>query len=485
MKKIISIVILLTLLISLVACGSSEDTNEGDAYNTNNSGEAAAFSTVRRADYNGYAVNILYMNAAGMDNDFKTEGLNGSVLNDRVFERNTLVCRTYNVTLSIDQLPTPEVTTLIRNTAMSGDSPYDIYGLQRPNLVLSYEGLLYDMSTVEDIDLTKEWWDQNWIDTMSINGHLYSLIGDISPGTLQYASALAFNKVLFANNGLVEPYELVRQGKWTYEEYFKYVSNVSKDLNEDNAYDEEDFFGVVGWGTEASYTLFYGSNISFARINKSGDLALGYNNEKLIDVYEKVYRLWITENNYIQMSTGGTNALDKLFDVIEIFKEDRSLFIDTVLFMIGSYMDDMESDYGIVPMPKYNEDQKEYCSYVGYVIPTTAMAINVSDPDMIGNIIEACCTSAYDIITPDMFEIVTKLQNVRDPDSAEMVDIIIRTKFFDIAHWHSISGYQDFPRVPLTNKVEDISAYLRNYANMANNEVKYINECFDKVSNKK
>ena len=482
MKKIVSIIILLSMIVTLVACGGNDKDTSNDAYVTDASGEATAFSTVRKADYDGYAVKILYMNAAGMDRDFKAEELNGSVWNDKVYERNLLVSDTYNVTLSIEQMVTAEVTTLIRNTALSGDSPYDIYGLQRPNLTLSYEGLLYDMSTVKDIDLTQEWWDQNWVDTMSVNGHLYSLVGDISPSTLQYASSLAFNKVLFANNGLEEPYDLVRQGKWTYEEYFKYVSGVSQDLNEDQTYDEDDYLGVVGWGTEASYTLFYGMDISFARVNKSGNIALGYNNEKLIDIYEKVYRLWITENNYIRLSTGGTNAFDNLQKVISVFKEDRALFLDSVLYMIGDYVSDMESDYGILPMPKYNEDQKEYCSYVGYVIPTTAMAVNVSDPDMIGNIIEACCTSAYDIITPSVYEIITKLQNVRDPDSAEMVDIIIRTKFYDVAHWHTISGYQDFPRVPLTNKTEDITSYLRNYVHKSNSEIKYINDCFNKLA---
>lgn len=482
MKKIVSIIILLSMIVTLVACGGNDKDTSNDAYVTDASGEATAFSTVRKADYDGYAVKILYMNAAGMDRDFKAEKLDGSVWNDKVYERNLLVSDTYNVTLSIEQMGTAEVTTLIRNTSLAGDSPYDVYGLQRPNLTLSYEGLLYDMSTVKDIDLTQEWWDQNWVDTMSVNGHLYSLVGDISPSTLQYASSLAFNKVLFANNGLEEPYDLVRQGKWTYEEYFKYVSGVSQDLNEDQTYDEDDYLGVVGWGTEASYTLFYGMDISFARVNKSGNIALGYNNEKLIDIYEKVYRLWITENNYIRLSTGGTNAFDNLQKVISVFKEDRALFLDSVLYMIGDYVSDMESDYGILPMPKYSEDQKEYCSYVGYVIPTTAMAVNVSDPDMIGNIIEACCTSAYDIITPSVYEIITKLQNVRDPDSAEMVDIIIRTKFYDVAHWHTISGYQDFPRVPLTNKTEDITSYLRNYVHKSNSEIKYINDCFNKLA---
>ena len=482
MKKIVSIIILLSMFVMLVACGGNDEDTSNDGYNTDISGEATAFSTVRKADYDGYAVKILYMGAVDMDRDFKAEALDGSVWNDKVYERNLLVSGTYNVTLTIEQMGSAEVTTLIRNTSLAGDSPYDVYGLQRTNLTLSYEGLLYDMSTVKDIDLSQEWWDQNWVDTMSVNGHLYSLVGDISPCTLQYTSALAFNKVLFANNGLTEPYELVREGKWTYEEYFKYVSGATLDLNEDSKYDEQDYYGVVGWGTEASYSLFYGSDISFARVNKSGDIALGYNDEKLIDIYEKVYRLWITENNFIQMSTGGTNALEKRSNMFSIFKEDRSLFLDPVLFQIGTDITDMESEYGIVPIPKYNEEQKEYRSYVGYVIPTTAMAVNVSDPDMIGNIIEACCASAYDIITPSMYEIITKLQNVRDPDSAEMVDIIIRTKFFDVAHWHTVSGYQDFPRAPLTNKVEDITSYLRNYLNKANNEIKFINDCFDKLS---
>ena len=484
MKRAVSLILLLCLTLTFVACADSSDENQGnEAYETDTEGKSTAFSTVRKENYEGYEVNILYISATEMDKDFVAETIDGSVLNDRVYERNALVSTTYNVTLSLETMGSGDIMTLIRNTSLAGDSPYDFYGVQRSCIPLSYEGLLYDMATVKDIDLTQEWWDQNWVDTMTVKGSIYTLVGDISPHTLQYASALAFNKQLFDNYGLTYPYDLVREGKWTYDEYFKYISNATQDLNEDSKYDENDFYGVVGWGTEASYSLFYGSGISFARVNKEGKLALGYDQEKLVNVYEKVYRMWITENNFIQMSTGGTDGLEKRSKVFSIFKGDRSLFLDTVLLQISTDITDMESDYGIVPIPKYNEDQKNYCSYVGYVVPTIAMAINVSDADKIGNIIEACCTAAYDIITPDMFEIITKLQDVRDLDSSEMVDKIIRTKFFDVAHWYVITGYCDFPRVPLTNKTDDVVSYLRNYIKVSNKEIENINTAYEKLAN--
>lgn len=484
MKRLVSFILLLCTMVTFIACSNDNKGDDNNAYNTDSEEKATAFSTVRKENYEGYEVNILYISATEMDKDFVAEKLDGSILNDRVFKRNLLVSTTYNITLGLETMGSGDIMTLIRNTSLSGDSPYDIYGIQRSCIPLSYEGLLLDMSKVKDIDLTKEWWDQNWVNTMTVNGSLYTLVGDISPHTLQYASALAFNKQLFDNYGLTYPYDLVREGKWTYDEYFKYISNATRDVNEDNKYDENDFYGVVGWGTEASYSLFYGSGISFARINKEGKLALGHDQEKLVNVYEKVYRMWITENNFIQMSTGGTDGLEKRSKVFSIFKSDRSLFLDTVLLQIGTDITDMESDYGIVPIPKYNDDQKNYCSYVGYVVPTIAMAINVSDADMIGNIIEAFCTGAYDIITPDMFEIITKLQNVRDPDSAEMVDKIIRTKHFDVAHWYLITGYCDFPRVPLTNKTENIVSYLKNYTRVAMKEVENINTAYEKLAQK-
>ena len=64
-----------------------------------------------------------------------------------------------------------------------------------------------------------------------------------------------------------------------------------------------------------------------------------------------------------------------------------------------------------------------------------------------------------------------------------MVDKIIRTKFFDVAHWYVVTGYCDFPRVPLTNKTDDVVSYLRNYIKVSNKEIENVNTAYEKLAN--
>ena len=259
-----------------------------------------------------------------------------------------------------------------------------------------------------------------------------------------------------------------------------YVKDATQDLDDNNKYNEDDFYGLAGWGTEASYALFYGSGFSFARTGETGDLEISYNMDTLTQVYDYIHRIWNVEKNY-RNDTGDSSQHSYPWD---IFKADRSLFLDTTLLKIGLFLSDMESEYGVIPSPKLNTDQTDYSSYSSYTIPMTCVAVNTSDPQRTGNIIEAFCTASYDMVTPDIFSIVTKLQNVNDPDSAEMVDLIIRTKMFDPAHWYVLSGYTNFCRAMLKTGSTNISSYLKGYTKPAPAEIENINKLYKESQSK-
>ena len=203
----------------LVACGGGEDGKEtvNGALETTADGEATAFSTVRKKDYDEYAFNIMYFAGQdGLEKDFVAEGLTGEVLNDRVFKKNQVVTQTYNIVLKLETMTTDELYPFIRNNSLVGDSPYDVYGINRNGISLCYEGYFLDLTMLDDIDMTKEWWDQKWINSMTVNDSLFSLVGDFSIGSLQSLSCLCFNKDLFDDRQLEHPYAAVRAGEWTY-----------------------------------------------------------------------------------------------------------------------------------------------------------------------------------------------------------------------------------------------------------------------------
>ena len=479
MKRITAIILLICMVFSFAACADKEST-EGTKDVIIEEGKDKAYSTVRKQDYGGYEINIASLDGDVYLVDWKAEEFNGQVLNDLIYKRNLLIQNDYNVTFKAEKMTTENQLTSVRNAMMSG-ATYDIYGMKRDNLVLAYEGCLYDLSSMSDINLEQEWWDQNWLDAMTVQGSVYSLIGDISPNTLLATYSLVFNKNLFDELGLEHPYELVNSGKWTYEEFNKYTKDYSQDLNEDGKYGTEDQYGLVSWGESVGYSFFYSCDFSFGRV-RDGEITIGYNEDKMISIYEKMYDTLITQNNYIE-TRGGSGWEGRMQTMYDIFKGGRALFCNLSLNHVSQYLSDMEDDFGILTIPKYDADQDEYCHYVAHTVPTINVPANHSNPEMIGNIIEACCAANYDMVVPDLYEVVAKLQDVRDEASAENVDRIIRTKVYDTAHWYSIGGYKSCSRDLIFSKSDNIVSHLASTTKYASQEVKKINDAYKSIKN--
>lgn len=477
----------LVLAVSCVNQPKDDDGTTAPADSTNNPQQTAeetefkAFDTVTHEKYGGYSFNILYTQTDNCYTDFFAQEENGSILNDAVFKRNIKVEEALDIKTVITWKSYGEVNTTIETLVKSGDYEFDMYGGHRSSLALSYGGYLYDFYNMENIDLSSEWWDPDWVSTMSVDNSIYALVGDISISSLLFVSSLCFNKNLFDANGLTYPYELVRNNKWTYDEFISLIGNYSQDLNGDGALTwDSDRFGLSGWGTEAGYSMFYGSGFTFITKTESDSYALQFNTERLTQIMDKVFEAWITSNSYFNNS--GTAAQHAY--PFNVFKEGRALFCDTVLSKIGTFLLDMQNDYGIVPQPMFDENQSGYSSYTGYTIPITMVPVNCQDPARTGNIIEAFCTASYDDVTPDMYEIVTAVKNVRDAESSEMIQIIIRSKSFDPAHWYNIDGYGSFARTLIGNGNNNVASSIKTFAKIADKKLASILAEFEKLKNR-
>ena len=120
--------------------------------------------------------------------------------------------------------------------------------------------------------------------------------------------------------------------------------------------------------------------------------------------------------------------------MFEVFSEGRALFSVLTLKLISQYFSEMEDSYGILPIPKYDTNQKEYMSFVNGSTGLVMLAKTEADPEFVGTIVEAMATYNYDNVTPQLFEVATKLQAAQDPASAAMVDYIVRNRIFDLGY---------------------------------------------------
>lgn len=112
---------------------------------------------------------------------------------------------------------------------------------------------------------------------------------------------------------------------------------------------------------------------------------------------------------------------------------DQTIFTTWMLTGVN-YLRDMQSDFGIIPMPKLDENQAEYKTYVHdgttvFCIPTTT-----PDADMSAAVLEAMCAETYRTVTPAYFETVLKDKYARDSETSQMLDIIAASVYLDIGY---------------------------------------------------
>ena len=493
MKRMLALLCAILMLTSVaVSCGKTEEpaattTAAVDSAVTDTTTAATepaeteppkAFDTVPEQNLGG-EFHVRYAQADSCYEDFHAETLNGDVKNDSIYERNSMVEEKLGIDIQISWDEITVVNNDCKLQVQSGASDYDLFGGHRSSLILSYQGMQYDLSDIPTLDLTQEWWDQDYIKAVTVGDSLYTAIGDIGVSTLLFVSSMTFNKRLMDEAQIAYPYDLVREGKWTMDALLNMTTDYSADLNGDGKLvREDDRFALLGWGTETTYSLFYCSNFAFINRNAAGELALEYDANKLNSVLEKLINVCLRDNVYVFTGSATVEEQDKTFAV---FAEGRALFSDIVLSKVGTFYSAMEDDFGIIPPPKFDEMQDDYCAYLGYTIPVLFMSSNTADPERTGMVMEALCTASYDHVTPQMFEIVTKLKNVRDEDSSEMIEIIIRNKFIDTAHFFDVEGYGTLPRTIITNKNSNPASLIKTFERIAAKEWEKIVSAFDKL----
>ena len=106
-----------------------------------------------------------------------------------------------------------------------------------------------------------------------------------------------------------------------------------------------------------------------------------------------------------------------------MFTEDRALFMPHFLGS-NEILRSMNTDYGIIPFPKWNEEQPGYYSASQNSYSIFGIPVTCEKTDAVGATMEAMCAESYRTVTPAYYEIALKQKYARDEETAQMLDII-------------------------------------------------------------
>ena len=437
---------------------------------------------VKKNDYAGYRFTILNGCTASWYSYtlVTTEETTGEPVNDAIYERTQRTNELLNV--DVVEYNVSDSTADLKKAVKAGSGDFDVALCTLMNSFgIAMENNIYDLNTLsEDLDLTNVWWDQNSVHDLDINGKLFFVTSDFDTTRFDSIRSLYFNKQMIEDLSMENPYELVDGNHWTLDKFISMCAAAELDRDGDGLMTDTDRYGYVTYGELAVDMLIAGSGIHYIEKDpETGHLINGTEGEKLIDVYAKIYDLLWTDNRIFDCRQNRYSKYARgLGDRIQepIFTENSALFYSECMAWTR-VLREMEADFGVVPPPKFNEDQDRYYSIIlnpfMQMIPITEKADAVSRTC---NILDVLASASHDTVVDAYVNVTLTGKVARDPDSVRMLHLVFDELSYNI-HFSNVSIRSTIQN-GLTGGTENIASMIQKTAKSVKKTLEKTNDFF-------
>ena len=434
-KRYIAAILAALMIASMSACNSgteNETTGNTPAESTANEAttesdteaEETTFSAgLAKQDYSGTDFRIYTSNTInGIVNTIlinHADEQTGEILNDTLFNRDLFIEDNYNVKLQYtvdDETSTGAMAGNLSKGILAGDSGYELIIQDHAETArnLAAQSCIYPLNMVPGIQLDKEYWFPKVNSTSYIGDSLYFASSMISPRYYGSVYLMMFNRDLAENLGLEDIYGLVSDGKWTLDKTIELSRQAVNDANGDGTIDNNDTLGFF-WDSHEAFIIGAGCHLVES---ENGHLVSKMDSEKMVNLFQKMVSFFQEEGEVWD----GTEGYDN------VFNDGNALFFNPCAFDLAGFRD-LEYDFGILPMPKYDETQAEYVAFSQPWVNTTAIIPVTLTGDalaMVGIVTDGMVAYGYDYVRPAVFENVLMLKSTRDEQSAKIIDLIFQ-----------------------------------------------------------
>ena len=435
---------------------------------------------VAKNDYGGYEFMILNGCTASWYSYtlVTTEETTGEPVNDAVYERTQRTNEFLNVDVKENNVS--DSTAELKRSVKAGGGDFDVALCTLMNSFgIAMEGNILDLNTLGgQLDLSTSWWDQNAVHDLDINGKLYFTTSDFDTTRFDSIRSLYFNKQLVTDLSLENPYDLVDDNRWTLDKFVEICALGESDLDGDGVMTDTDRYGYVTYGELAVDMLTAGAGIRY--IDKdpdTGRLMDGTQGEKLVDVYAKIYDLLWTDNRIFDCRQSRYSKYDRgLGDRIQepVFTENHAIFYSECMAWTR-VLREMEADFGVVPPPKFNEDQDRYYSII--LNPFMQMIpITEKETERTCNILDVLAAASHDTVVDAYVNVTLTGKVARDPDTVRMLHLVFAELYYNL-HFSNI-GIRSTIQNGLTGGQENISSMIQKTAKSVNKGLEKVNAQF-------
>ena len=451
-KKIRFLCLLLACLMvstAFVACGKpDEGTDTGNNSNLVTEPDTdpvdEALSELRsEVDWGGNDFGILYVNEFGYVEEVEaeqsaTDETSSGVINDAVFERNTLFEEYCKLNFVLIPVANAVVNSRVQGEAQTATGDFHLITTTTDTAANNATaGYLYNYLNL-DIDYEQEWWDAGTLE-FALDGKVFFMDGPFNIVDDDVTFVLMFNKQLREEYKITNPYDTVKAGDWTLSYFNSVISQLATE-NGDGKWDDKDTYGFSAPGSIGN-TFFYGAGLQFVANSREMDapeLVLNTKMEQALDVLD-LARSIVHENNSTYVAAQGQEAVSK-----EVFVQGRSLFYCEAASYLRALNATMEREYGVIPVPKYNKEQEHYTTWRHSIGSTLSIPTSVAKggtPDQFALVLETYTLLSQKLVRPAYYEVMLTTRNVQDLESSEMLDLIFLHRTYDMAIYFTNLGF--------------------------------------------
>ncbi len=424
-------------LIAIVGCsgsknsGKSTDTKTDSTENATGAGESPVPDDL---DYDNAVINIGLRDRDDIAFELDPERNTVDKLVTAIENRNRYSEDKLNVSIKLKTLPgnwsqRNDYVMSVRNSIKSGgDDTIDIlFGPNYSMTVLMLEGYflnLTDSTKAKYLDLESDWWNTSFIDECTYGGKLYMLEGELTLTMLDSSFVMfcdtANFKAKIADESL---YDVVNDGDWTFEKMQEYVTEFGwLDNDADSKKSNGDFFGMVSpafsCGRDGFPTAF---GVTVVSKNESGKITTTFNKERNVTIYSDFYH-FVNDNEGVFVNGNNDGARDECKNM---FTSGQTVFITELLNYAGT-LRTQDRDYGIFPLPKYDSTQDDY-STLSEAVHSQISIMKASEKiEASSALLEEMGYQTRENVIDVYFETV-KYRNNREPESVEMLNIILNS----------------------------------------------------------
>lgn len=338
----------------------------------------------------------------------------------------------------------------MKTAVQSGITDFQLYGMFN---YLAYKVInvsaAYNWNEVPHVNLDKPWHNSLANGNATINNKLFGICSDLAVSSMTYTYAIFFNMDMAETHGYPSStlYSMVNEGTWTIDKMIEITSEMYSDANGNGEKDTEDTFGFGYFIMNPADVWLAAFDQPICSVTDDNTIELSFMTDKTVSILEKLLDYHYNCDGFIK--------LPGQYDEEKYFLNNKLVMAPLRFYAAYNVLRDMEADYSILPYPKWNEEQESYYTnaddkFTAFFIPISA----VDQLDFIGTIYEALCAESYKKVYPEYYDTALKGKYSAEPETTEMVDLIMSGRNFDFSFQFGES-YFDYLPYKLRNCLKD------------------------------